>query len=395
MRGTNACVAKHRDVFAGRREPAMPMLRRVAFATVVVTAWSVAQAADAGSGVSTRSQSDPSSATTPHQADATFANYRFRDGETLPRLRLHYATLGQPRRNAQGAIDNAVLILHWTGVSSEALLTPEYKTALFAPGAPFDASRYFVILPDAVGHGRSSKPSDGLRTAFPHYGYGDMVDLEHMLVTETLGITHLRAIVGMSMGCMNAWQWAEAYPEAMDGIMPIACFPSSISGRNLVWRRMVVDSIRSDPAWAKGTYQQQPPSLSYGLEILRLMIDGVPHLQAVAGTRASANAFIRGVKEQAAGFDANDLVYSLESSGDFDAEPGLSRVKTKVLALNFADDEFYRDSLQTLERDISTVRGGRFVVRAVSDGSVGHLSMAYPALWADHARDFIAWLSAS
>jgi len=373
----------------------MTMFRQIAFATAVVTAWSVAQAADAGSGVSTGAQSDPSSAATPHQADATFANYRFRDGETLPRLRLHYATLGQPHRNAQGAIDNAVLLLHWTSASSEALLTPEYRTALFAPGAPFDASRYFVILPDAVGHGRSSKPSDGLKAAFPHYGYGDMVDLQHMLVTETLGITHLRAIVGMSMGCMNAWQWAETYPDAMDGILPVACFPSSISGRNLIWRRMVVDSIRSDPSWAGGNYKQQQPSVSYGSEMLRLMIDGVPHLQAAAGTRESADAFIRDVKEQAAGLDANDLIYSLESSGDFDAEPGLSRVKTKVLAVNFADDEFYRDSLQTLQRDIRAVHDGRFVVRAVSDGSLGHMSMAQPALWADQARDFVAWLNAS
>jgi homoserine O-acetyltransferase len=375
------------------QEAAMTMLRQIAFAAAAVAAGSVAQAADAGGGVSTGAQSDRSSAATPHQADATFASYRFRDGKTLPQLRLHYATLGQPHRNAQGAIDNAVLLLHWTGASGEALLTPEYRTALFAPGAPFDASRYFVILPDAIGHGRSSKPSDGLKAAFPRYGYGDMVHLQHMLVTETLGITHLRAIVGMSMGCMNAWQWAETYPDAMDGILPVACFPSSISGRNLVWRRMVVDGIRSDPAWAGGNYSQQPPSVSYGLEMLRLMIDGVPHLQAAARTRENADAFVRGVKEQAAGFDANDLIYSLESSGDFDAEPGLSRVKIKVLAVNFADDEFYRDSLQTLQRDMRAVRGGRFVVRAVSDGSVGHMSMAAPALWADQARDFVTWLS--
>lgn len=371
----------------------MTMLRQIAFAIAAVAAGSVAQAADAGSGVSTGAPSGLSSAPMPHQADATFAGYRFRDGETLPQLRLHYATLGQPHRNAQGAIDNAVLLLHWTSASGEALLTPEYRMALFSPGAPFDAGRYYVILPDAVGHGRSSKPSDGLKAAFPRYGYGDMVDLQHRLVTETLGVTHLRAIVGMSMGCMNAWRWAETYPDAMDGILPVACFPSSISGRNLIWRRMVVDGIRNDPAWAGGNYKQQPPSLSHGLEMLRLMIDGVPHLQAAAGTRENADAFVRGVKEQAAGFDANDLIYSLESSGDFDAEPGLSRVRTKVLAVNFADDEFYRDSLQTLQRDMRAVRGGRFVVRAVSDGSVGHMSMAEPALWADQARDFVTWLS--
>ncbi len=374
---------------------AMTVLRKIVFAAAAVMAWSVARPVDAASDLPTAAQSASSSAAAPQQADATFANYRFHDGETLPQLRLHYATLGQPHRDVQGAIDNAVLLLHWTNASGQALLTAEYRAALFAPGAPFDASRFFVILPDAVGHGRSSKPSDGLRAAFPHYGYGDMVDLQHRLVTERLGITHLRAVVGMSMGCMNAWQWAESYRDAMDGIMPVACFPSPISGRNLVWRRMAVDGVKSDPAWAGGNYTQQPPSVLSGFEILRLMIDGVPHLQAAAATRESADAFLRGVKQQSAGLDANDLIYSLELSGDFDAEPGLSRVKTKVLAVNFADDEFYRDSLQTLERDIRTVPGGRFIVRAVSDESVGHLSMAHPALWADQARDFIAWLGAS
>ncbi len=158
------------------------------------------------------------------QANTDLANYKFRDGETLPQLRLHYVTLGQPHKNDHGSIDNAILLLHWTNSSSQALLVPEYKEALFAPGAPFDARRFFVIIPDSIGLGQSSKPSDGLRAAFPHYGYGDMVDLQHKLVVETLGITHLRAVVGMSMGCMNAWQWAEAYPDAMDGIMPVACF---------------------------------------------------------------------------------------------------------------------------------------------------------------------------
>jgi homoserine O-acetyltransferase/O-succinyltransferase len=175
------------------------------------------------------------------QSDALFANYKFRDGETLPTLRVHYVTLGHPHKNETGAVDNAVLVLHWTNASGNALLTPEYRRALFAPGSPIDATRFYVIIPDDVGHGESSKPSDGLRAAFPHYGYGDMVDIQHKLVAESLGIAHLHAIVGMSMGCMNVWQWAEAYPDAMDGIMPIACFPAPISGRNLLWRRMLVD----------------------------------------------------------------------------------------------------------------------------------------------------------
>jgi homoserine O-acetyltransferase len=370
-----------------RKGKCLTMLLKIAFSVVAVAALSIAQAVDAGA------QAAQSYEDAPQQANATLANYRFRNGETLPELRLNYTTLGQPRRNSHGAIDNAILMLHWTYASGQALLTPEFRTALFAPGAPFDTTRYFVILPDALGHGRSSKPSDGLRAAFPRYGYGDMVDLQHRLVTEVLGITHLRAIVGISMGCMNAWQWAVAYPDAVDGIMPIACFPSPITGRNLLWRSMVVDAIKSDPAWAGGNYKRQPPSVTHGLAILRLMIDGVPHLQEAVAAPESADTFLRNVREQALAVDANDLIHALEASRDFDTKPGLKRVKAKVLAVNFADDEFYRDSLQTLQRDIHTIPGARFVVRGISDGSVGHLSMARPALWADQARDFVSWLA--
>jgi homoserine O-acetyltransferase len=367
--------------------PAMRTFLKFAFSALAVAAWPIAQATDAKAQVG-QSYDGPA-----QQANATFANYRFRSGETLPELRLRYATLGQPRRNSQGTIDNAVLMLHWTNASGQALLTPEFRTALFGPGAPFDATRYFVILPDAIGHGRSSKPSDGLRAAFPRYGYGDMVDLQHRLVTEVLGVGRLRAIVGISMGCMNAWQWAEAYPNAMDGIMPVACFPSPITGRNLLWRRMVVHAIKSDSAWAGGNYKSQPPSVAHGLAILRLMIDGVPHLQEAVATPERADSFVRNMRAQAISLDANDLVYALEASGDFDAKPGLSRVTTKVLAVNFADDEFYPDSLQTLQRDIQLIPGARFVVRGLSDGSIGHLSMTRPALWADRAREFVAWLA--
>jgi len=365
----------------------MTTLLKIALSAAAVAVWSTVQATDAGA-QTRQSYEDP-----PQQANAVFSNYRFRNGEMLPEMRLHYATLGQPRRNSQGAIDNAVLMLHWTNASGQALLTPEFRTALFAPGAPFDATRYFVILPDAIGHGRSSKPSDGLRAAFPRYGYGDMVDLQHRLVTEVLGIARLRAIVGISMGCMNAWQWAQAYPDAMDGIMPVACFPSAITGRNLLWRKMVVNAIRSDPAWEGGNYKLPPPSVALGVGIVRLMIDGVPHLQETVVTPEKADAFLRNMSEQTVRSDANDLIYALEASGDFDTKPGLSRVKAKVLAVNFADDEFYRDSLQTLQRDTRVIPDARVIVRGVSEGSAGHLTMTRPALWADQARDFVAWLA--
>lgn len=336
---------------------------------------------------------DQSAAAHPRELDTTYTDYKFRDGETLHQLRFHYALLGQPHRDDKGAVDNAILLLHWTSASSQALLTPEYKKALFAPGAPFDVTRFFVIIPDEVGHGRSAKPSDGLRARFPHYGYGDMVDLQHKLVAETLGVTHLRAVVGMSMGCMNAWQWAEAYPETMDGIMPIGCFPAPISGRNLLWRRIIVDFTKSDPAWDGGNYRQQPPFVAIGFEIARMMIDGVPHLQEEAGTPDKTDEFIRTVRDQAAAQDANDLIYSFESSSDFNAEPGLDKIKTKVFALNFADDEFYRDSLQVLQRDMPRVQRQKLVVLQTSASSAGHFSMAHPTLWTAQAHDFIDWLS--
>jgi homoserine O-acetyltransferase len=330
----------------------------------------------------------------PHQGDVIFNNYRFRDGETLQQLRIHYTTLGNPHKTAEGVVDNAILLLHWTNTSSQALLVPEYQGSLFAPGAPLDVTRFFVIIPDDIGHGKSSKPSDGLKAAFPRYGYGDMVALQHKLVTESLGIQHLHAVIGMSMGCMNAWQWADNYPDAMDGIMPIACFPAPISGRNLLWRRMLIDGIRSDPLWENGNYQKQPPSALQGFLLARMMIDGVPALQHEVPTAEAADALIRGIGGQSSGGDANDLLYAFESSRDFNAEPGLSQIKTKVYALNFADDEFYRDSLQILQRDSKLLSQAKIALRPISDGSVGHLSMAHPSLWKDHVEAFMNWLDA-
>jgi homoserine O-acetyltransferase len=282
--------------------------------------------------------------------------------------------------------------LHWTNASGNALLTPEYQRALFAPGSPIDAARFYVIIPDDVGHGGSSKPSDGLKAAFPRYGYADMVDIQHKLVTESMGITHLHAIVGMSMGCMNAWQWAESYPAAMDGIMPVACFPAAISGRNLLWRRMLVDGIKSDPLWENGNYQKQPPTGVAALLLARMMIDGVPALQQEVRSPEAADAFIRSIKAQAGNVDANDLLYAFESSRDFNAEPGLDLIKTKVFALNFADDEFYRDSLQTLETDIQQVHNGKLAVRPITAGSAGHFSMSHPDLWKDYVATFMSWI---
>lgn len=331
---------------------------------------------------------------TPIQADVTYDNYRLRDGESIARLHLHYTTLGSPHRNAAGEIDNAVLILHWTGNSGASLLTPEYVTSLYAAQQPLDASRYYLIIPDNIGHGRSSKPSDGLETHFPHYGYGDIVDLQHKLVAETLGIKRLHAILGMSMGGMNAWQWAEAYPDAAEGVMPVVSLPVRVSGRNLLWRRLVIDAIRNDADWQRGDYSKPSAGFQQAYALTFMMIEGVPHLQALIPNRAAAEGFIAHIAKLQAHADPNDLLYSLESSEDYDPEPGLSKIKAKVFALNFSDDEFNPDVLRILQTRIKAVKKARYVVQQGSDHSYGHLTMAHPALWAAHVRSFMDWIEA-
>ena len=326
------------------------------------------------------------------QANAEFHSVRLRSGETMDRVNIHYATLGAPHRDKDGQIDNAVLVLHWTGSDGRALLTPAYMQALFDPGRPLDARRYYLIFADSFGHGRSSKPSDGLKARFPHYGYGDIVDLQHRLVTETLGIRRLHAIVGMSMGGMNAWQWAEAYPDAVDGVMPVVSLPIRVSGRNLIWRRLAVGYVENDPDWQGGDYPRPFRGWTQAYQLLRMMIDGVPHMQALAGDVAGADRFLADAAAQAAGGDANDLLYSLKASADFDPEPGLSRIRTKVFALNFGDDEFNPDSLQILQTRIAQVSHGRYAVQPGGLDSFGHLTMAHPELWADHIADFMRWL---
>jgi homoserine O-acetyltransferase len=268
-------------------------------------------------------------------------------------------------------------------------MTPAYMKALFDPGRPLDAQRYYLIFADSVGHGQSSKPSDGLKAHFPNYGYNDIVDLQHKLITETLGIKHLHAILGMSMGGMNAWQWAEAYPDAMDGVMAVVSLPIKVSGRNMLWRRMEIDGIRSDPDWNDGNYTKPPAGWLKSYTILRMMIDGVPHFQAIVPDQQTADAFIENTHKVAAGVDANDMLYSLKSSADYDPEPGLASIKTKVFALNFDDDEFNPEQLHVLERLVPKVPHGRFFVQHGTEASFGHLTMAHPDLWSQHVATFM------
>jgi homoserine O-acetyltransferase len=318
-------------------------------------------------------------------------DYTFRSGEHLADVRMHYTTLGTPRRNAANQITNAVLMLHWTSTSGAAMQTPEYASALFAPGKPLDPAKYFVIFIDNVGHGGSSKPSDGLHARFPHYGYRDMVALQHAVV-HSLGIARLHAIVGTSMGGMHAWLWAETYPDEVEGIMPVVSLPVKIAGRNLLWRRIVEQAIRSDPEWQGGEYQHPPRGWLTAFPMFRMMLDGVPHMQAELTDREAADKYIADAEHLAAAVDANDVLYSLESSLDYDPEPELAKIHAKALVLNFDDDEFNPVALHTLEALTPRLPTARVVIQRGSPRSFGHSTQGHPSLWADHVGEFMRLL---
>jgi homoserine O-acetyltransferase/O-succinyltransferase len=318
-----------------------------------------------------------------------FPAYAFRNGEKLDQVKLHYATLGNPKRDQDGKIVNAILILHWTGGDSSHMLSDAFKSALYAPGKPFDANKYFLIFPDSIGHGKSSKPSDGLKANFPHYGYLDMVDLQHKLVVEELGITHLKYILGTSMGGMHAWLWSILYPAFMDGAMPIVSLPERVKGRNLLWRQLVIKAIRNDPGWQEGNYTKQPYSLFASWPFARMLLDGVPHMQRIVTDGKTAAAFIHEGINEAAVKDANDLIYTLEASADYDPEPQLKSIETKVFALDFTDDQLDPIELGTLQRLIKQVKNGRAVIQQGTNESYGHLTMAHPNLWSKQVEEFI------
>lgn len=319
----------------------------------------------------------------PVEADYVARNFRFDDGQTLPELRLHYTTLGQPRRDARGRVTNAVLFLHGTGGSGHQFLNPNFAGVLFGPGELLDAARYFIILPDDIGHGRSSKPSDGLKTKFPAYGYGDMVRGEHLIVTRALHVDHLRLVGGTSMGCMHTWMWAERYPQFMDAALPLACLPIQISGRNRMIRRMMMDSIRDDPAWDGGNYTQEPQCGLRGAMNLLFVLTSAPlYDQKLYPTQQladeAAEAF---VKRELAAVDANDLLYQFDSSRDYDPSARLGSIETWVMAINSADDQVNPPELDIMSGAIRKVRRGEFVLLPITDRTRGHGTHSLPAIW--------------
>jgi homoserine O-acetyltransferase/O-succinyltransferase len=320
----------------------------------------------------------------PSEGDYTIRDFKFASGETLPELRLHYRTLGKPETDRQGKTTNAVLIMHGTTGSGAQFIRPEFADELFGKDQPLDATKFFIILPDAIGHGKSSKPSDGMHAKFPRYGYIDMVEAQYRLLTEGLGVNHARLVMGTSMGGMHTWLWGELHPDFMDALMPLASLPTQISGRNRAWRRMTIDAIRNDPGWDGGEYKTQPPSLRITAEMLWFMSSNPILRQKEAPTLAKTDEVLdKFVDEHVKTGDANDVLYALEASRDYDPGPNLEKIRASLLAINFADDLINPPELEILEREIKRLPKGRAVVIPLSDKTRGHGSHTIAALWKD------------
>jgi homoserine O-acetyltransferase/O-succinyltransferase len=320
-------------------------------------------------------------------------DFRFTSGETLPELRLHYRTLGRPRHGAGGVVRNAVLILHGTGGSGGQFLSPLFAGELYGPGQPLDTTTHYVILPDNIGHGRSSKPSDGLRARFPHYAYEDMVAAQYRLVSEGLHVSHLLLVMGTSMGCMHSWLWAERHPDFMDGVVPLACIPTQIAGRNRMWRKLVIDDITTDPGWKNGDYTTQPRGLRAAVGLLFIAGSAPLAQQRLAPTRDSADAYIsRWLDTRLADADANDLLYQVAASRDYDPSAALNRVVAPVLAINSADDFINPPELGLMERLIPKVKGARYVLIPTSERTRGHGTHTAAAVWKEYFAPFVAAL---
>ncbi|MFZ5623726.1 MAG: alpha/beta fold hydrolase [Gemmatimonadota bacterium] len=327
------------------------------------------------------------------EADATFPRFAFASGDTLPELRIHYRTAGTPRRDAAGVVRNAVLILHGTGGSHRQFFSPQFAGQLFGAGQLLDTTRYYVIVPDNIGHGGSSKPSDGLRARFPRYGYADMVRAQYLLVSEHLKVNHLRLILGTSMGCMHAWVWGTTYPDVMDGLVPLACAPTAITGRNRMMRRMIIDDIIQDPAWHGGAYTTQPPGVRAALQILFMMGSAPLVQQDQAPTRDKADSVIRAwLDQRQAATDANDMIYQFAASEDYDPSTRLARITAPVLFINSADDEVNPPELNVAGPLCARVPRCRFVLLPISPATRGHGTHTLPAVWGDYLREFLATL---
>jgi len=320
------------------------------------------------------------------------ANFRFKDGNILPVLHLHYITLGIPHRDAQGHVDNAVLLLHGTGGDAHSLMAPQFSDILFGPGQPLDIGKYFIILPDDIGHGQSSKPSDGLRMRFPAYTYDDMVASQHAMLTQGLRIDHLRLILGTSMGCMQTFVWGETYPGFADALAPFACLPVQIAGRNRMMRYMSIQAIKRDPAWMNGDYKAQPAQgLRNAVEMIFIMGSAPLQMQKNFPTREAAERGADAALDRAvARTDANDMIYYVDASRDYDPSARLETITTPVLWINSADDFINPPELGIAEKLVTRMPNAKFILIPISDATRGHGTHTQATVWKDDLAEFLA-----
>ena len=319
----------------------------------------------------------------PVEGDFSMRDFHFHDGESIPELKLHYTTVGNPS-------NPGVLIMHGTGGTGHAFLSAGFAGELFGPGQPLDATKYFIVMPDDIGHGKSSKPSDGMRAHFPHYCYHDMVIADYRLLTEHLSIKHMRLIMGTSMGAMHSWMFGEMYPDFMDALMPLASAPVEIAGRNRILRRMIIDSIRDDPEWKNGDYDKPPHGLIGAQYGLTMMTSSPLQMLKQDPTRAKADAAFDRLKEQAMRKDANDTIYQFESSNDYNPQPDLEKITARLFAINSADDQVNPPELGILEREIKRVKNGRYILIPISDQTRGHGTHSIAKLWKQYVVEILA-----
>ena len=325
------------------------------------------------------------------EADVLLKDFHFEDGETLPELRIHYTTLGAPHRNKEGEIDNAMMVLHGTGGDGHQFLRPQFADELYGPGQPLDISKYWVILPDNIGHGKSSKPSDGLRMQFPKYDYDDMVDAQHAML-EQLGIKQMRLIMGTSMGCMHSFVWGERYPAFSKALMPLACEPIEIAGLNRMWRQLAIDGIEKDPAWNGGNYKAEPMQGLRTAESILFIAGGAPlNLQQAYPTRDAAKAYVRQrVETGIADLDANDMIYQLESSRNYNPWPKLEAVTAPMTWINSADDFINPRNFTFPQEALKRMPNTRFRLIPESADTHGHGTHTWAKFWKQDLIDLLA-----
>ena len=326
-----------------------------------------------------------------HDGAFDIANFKFKDGNTLPVLHLHYLTLGTPHRDAQGHVDNAVLLLHGTGGDAHSLMAPQFSNVLFGPGQPLDINKYLLILPDDIGHGQSSKPSDGLHMRFPAYTYDDMVASQHAMLTEGLHVDHLRLILGTSMGCMQTFVWGETYPGFADALAPFACLPVQIAGRNRMMRYMSIEAIERDPAWDHGEYQSEPvQGLRNAAEMIFIMGSSPLQMQKNFPTREAAEQRVDAALDRSVtNTDANDLIYYVNASRAYDPSAKLETITTPVLWINSADDFINPPELGIAEKLVTRMPNAKFILIPISDTTRGHGTHTQAAVWKDYLVDFL------